>query len=138
MLPTIYALNAIAVIFLGKFTQQNVQPKLLILLGAVCGLSTFMISIQMKSYWAFFVFYCFSFGITTGFCYLITFHHTWLWFPDHKGLSSGICMGGYGLGALIFDNIMTPIVNPGNEKFEKECFPGADYGCYEKGVNENF
>lgn len=137
-LPTIYALNAVFVFVLGKYTQRNVQPKLLIACGAVCGLGLWLAAIQTKSFLAFYLCYTFSFGLTTGFCYLITFHHTWLWFPNNKGLTSGICMGGYGVGALIFDNIMTPIMNPDNQNFVDPCFDGANYGCYPVDVDDNF
>lgn len=47
-------------------------------------------------------------------------------------------MGGYGIGALFFDNIMTAVMNPDNLKFNPECFAGASYGCYPPSVDENF
>jgi hypothetical protein len=138
LLPTIYFWNALLLFFLGKYTSRNVQPKLLIALGGLMGCSSFLIAINMTNYWAFWFFYCFGWGLTTGWCYLVTFQHTWLWFPDHPGLASGICMGGYGVGSLVFNNIMTPIMNPGNESFIYPCSEGANYGCYPKDVNENF
>lgn len=47
-------------------------------------------------------------------------------------------MGGYGIGALVFDNIMTPIINPDNLPFTNPCFADANYGCYAESVNANF
>ena len=102
------------------------------------GCTCFLIAVNMPNFWAFWAFYCFGWGITTGWCYLVTFHHTWLWFPDHPGLASGICMGGYGLGSLVFDNIMTPIINPNNRGFTFPCHEGDDYGCYPAEVDDNF
>jgi hypothetical protein len=53
-----------------------------------------------------------------------------LWFPGHPGLVSGITIGGFGLGALIFDPVTTKLVNPGNEE--------ATAGVFAWSVNENF
>ena len=48
-------------------------------------------------------------------------------------------MGGYGVGALIFDNIMTPVMNPDNLDFSDSCvYEGKTYGCYPASVDDNF
>lgn len=88
----------------------------------------------------FYSFYCLAWGLNTGFAYLVTLHHSWLWFPQMPGLASGICMGGYGVGALVFDNIMTPIMNPNNEDFITPCptVLNANFGCYPASVDQNF
>ena len=36
----------------------------------------------------------------------------WEWFPDNKGLVSGIILAGYGFGAFFFGYISTALVNP--------------------------
>lgn len=38
------------------------------------------------------------------------------YFPNKKGLITGIIVGSYGLGSSIFNIIATKIVNPNNEK----------------------
>lgn len=72
---------------------------------------------NMTNFWVFWGFYTLGWALNTGFVYLITIHHSWLWFPLSPGTASGICMGGYGIGALFFDNIMTAVMNPDNLKF---------------------
>ncbi|CAG2100011.1 unnamed protein product [Medioppia subpectinata] len=37
-----------------------------------------------------------------------------LWFPNNKGIVTGITVGGFGLGALIFDQVQTLYLNPNN------------------------
>lgn len=98
------------------------------------------IATNAKSFWMFYSFYCLAWGLNTGFAYLVTLHHSWLWFPQMPGLASGICMGGYGVGALVFDNIMTPIMNPNNEDFITPCptVLNANFGCYPASVDQNF
>ena len=36
----------------------------------------------------------------------------WEWFPDNKGLVSGIILAGYGFGAFFYGYISTALVNP--------------------------
>lgn len=38
------------------------------------------------------------------------------WYPNHAGLVSGIVIAGFGLGAFIFNPIVTLLVNPENVK----------------------
>ena len=69
-------------------------------------------SIYATSFGAFLVLYSVGYGITNGLTYYIPMHHGWLWFPDSPGLVSGIIIGGFGFGPLIFGNVATAIVNP--------------------------
>jgi len=38
----------------------------------------------------------------------------WEWFPERKGLISGLIIGSYGLGAFFYNFITSAIVNPNN------------------------
>lgn len=115
-------------------------------MGGLSACTCFLIAVNMTTYWWFWAFYCLGWGLNTGWCYLVTLHHSWLWFPENPGLASGICAAGYGLAALVFDNIMTPIINPYNIGFISPCEAGANYGCYPPtlygqtfiSVNDNF
>ena len=48
--------------------------------------------------------------------YMVPMQHGWLWFPDRPGLITGIIIGGFGLGAFVFNFVCTGLVNPDNEK----------------------
>lgn len=37
------------------------------------------------------------------------------WFPNHKGLVSGLVVAGFGSGAFIFDQVQTAFINPDNK-----------------------
>ena len=63
---------------------------------------------------------------------MVGMHHGWLWFPNSPGLVSGIIIGGFGCGGLIFDNMFTHLINPDNLKINKET------GFYDDSVNERF
>jgi hypothetical protein len=47
---------------------------------------------------------------------MVPIHNGWLWFPENPGLVSGLVLGGYGLGTVVFDSISTLIINPNNLK----------------------
>ena len=44
------------------------------------------------------------------------------WFPERKGLVNGITVGGYGLGALIFNQVQTAYLNPLNSTPDTDGF----------------
>ena len=85
----------------------------------------------MDSFAAFGTLYVLAFAFNQGMTYLVPVHHGWLWFPRNPGLVSGIVLGGYGAGALIFDNVLTHLINPNNE-------PIDDDGFYPKDVDDRF
>lgn len=62
---------------------------------------------------------------------MVPVHHGWLWFPNNPGLVSGIILGGFGAGSLIFDNVLTKLINPDNESIR-------DDGTYPDSVNDRF
>ena len=70
----------------------------------------------MTTWWSFVIFYaiCFPFGI--GLVYWPPIICGWEWFPNNKGLISGLVVGGYGFGAFIFGFISTAIANPNDTK----------------------
>lgn len=46
--------------------------------------------------------------------YMIPLACGWEYFPDRKGLITGIVVGSYGMGSFIFSQISTHIINPHN------------------------
>ena len=55
-----------------------------------------------------------SWPLNHGCAYMVPIHHAWLWFPESTGLASGIVIAGFALGALVFDNVSTYLINPKN------------------------
>ena len=74
------------------------------------------------------ILYVLGFSLVFGLSYMVPMHHGWLWFPNYPGLISGIILGGFGLGALIFSPVATALVNP-------EGFSPVD-GKFPDSVNE--
>ena len=63
----------------------------------------------------FVVFYGGVFPIGVGLLYWTPIICAWEWFPERKGLISGLIIGAFGFGAFIFGFITTAIVNPENK-----------------------
>jgi len=82
-----------------------------------------MLSSYAGSFNAFFWMFDIGFGICNGLTYIVSVHHGWLWYPGSPGLISGIIIGGFGFGPLIFNNLALLIVNPDNLEIENGKFP---------------
>lgn len=78
--------------------------------------SSIFIASNMTSWWAFIFWYCVMFPAGVGIVYWPPIMCGWEWFPDNKGLISGLVVAGFGFGAFIFGFISTGIVNPNNLK----------------------
>lgn len=63
---------------------------------------------------------------------MVPVHHGWLWFPESPGLVSGLVIGGFGLGGLVFNNVSTLIINPTNIK------ESSDHDLYVKTIKDRF
>jgi len=77
-------------------------PRLLLSVGtAVSGLSWVLAS-QAGSLGTFYLTYGLLGGIGTGIVYVGVVGHMVQWFPDRRGLATGLVAAGYGMGALLF------------------------------------
>ena len=85
-----------------------------LLIGTSVGLLLQMVATFATNYSLFFWTYSLSFSIMQGMTYMVPVHNGWLWFPSNPGLVSGLVIGGFGLSALIFDNLARYLINPDN------------------------
>jgi len=58
------------------------------------------------------------FGVGTALAYAPPLGVAMKWFPRSKGLVNGVIVGGFGLGAFIFNQIQTAYLNPTNHKLD--------------------
>ena len=74
-----------------------------------------LIASLANSWTVFVVFYGGMFPIGIGLLYWTPIICAWEWFPDRKGLITGLIIGAFGFGAFTFGFITSAIVNPENK-----------------------
>ena len=116
LLPTSLVFMSLLLPVGTYFIQHGANPKLMLFIGGFLGLTMNFFASITTNYSIFFWMYSLSWSINQGLTYLVPIHNGWLWFPQNPGLISGLVIGGYGLGVLVFDNISTLIINPNNLK----------------------
>ena len=80
-----------------------------------------------KTWTVFVLFYGGVFPIGVGLLYWTPIICAWEWFPERKGMISGLIIGAFGFGAFIFGFITTWIVNPENEGVVHDELNGEKY-----------
>lgn len=78
------------------------HPRIVLTIGCALSLSGVYLSSLTVSIGPYLALYCFMNGIGCGMCYLIPMICGWEWFPDKKGIVTGLTLGGYGFGSFIF------------------------------------
>ena len=73
------------------------------------------ISFFLTNFWFFVILFSFLFGFGCGFFYVILMINTYHYFPNRKGVASGIIMGVYGMGGFLFTLLMVWMINPQNK-----------------------
>lgn len=96
----------------GAYYQKRVNPKIVLAVGHILMLSSILIASFMQTWWTFVVFYAILFPIGAGICYWVPIMCGWEWFPERKGLVSGLILAGFGFSSFIFGFITTAIANP--------------------------
>lgn len=119
-MDTVYYVDMASVImtFVGYqvgaylINEKQWNPKIILFLGASLGMVGFVVSSYSTSQVTFVLLYGATTGLGLGINYLVPFVCGWKYFPNNKGLVSGIISGAYGMGNVIFSYLSTSIVNP--------------------------
>ena len=95
--------------------SKAVDERMLILAAASFGLLGIHFSLILaQTFSQFTVLFALSFGMVNGLCYTIPLKVGWDYFPDNKGMVTGIIVFGFGLGTFIFGFLSTMLINPNN------------------------
>ncbi|EIT84825.1 major facilitator superfamily transporter [Fictibacillus macauensis ZFHKF-1] len=95
---------AIATLFAGKLQEKWGIRRLVITAGFVLGIGL-LLSSQASSLWLLYGLAGVIVGFADGTAYITSLSNLIKWFPRRKGLISGISVGAYGTGSLIFKYI---------------------------------
>ncbi|GAE26545.1 oxalate/formate antiporter [Halalkalibacter wakoensis JCM 9140] len=101
---------ALATIFAGRL-QDKIGPRWVASIGGVMlGLGLILASFA-TSLWQLYFFYGVIGGIGIGMTYVCPLSACVKWFPDKRGLISGVAVAGFGLGGLIFKPIIELLIS---------------------------
>jgi len=97
--------------FFGGLWLKRVGPRVVALTGGVLyGLGIFLASFSNLGLWWLYISYGVIGGIGLGFGYIVPVAVLLKWFPDKRGLMTGIAVGGFGAGALVTAPIATRLI----------------------------
>src|SRR6201997_1659403 len=96
--------------FFGGLWLNRKGPRVVALTGgALYGLGIFLASFTQRLSWLY-VTYGVIGGIGLGLSYIVPVAVLVKWFPDRRGLITGIAVGGFGAGALITAPVATRLI----------------------------
>jgi OFA family oxalate/formate antiporter-like MFS transporter len=100
----------IAAFFGGLWLNRKGPRVVAITGGALYGLGVFLASFSAHKLWWLYLSYGLIGGIGLGFSYIVPVAVLVKWFPDRRGLITGIAVGGFGAGALITAPVATRLI----------------------------
>src|SRR5712692_1668873 len=97
--------------FFGGLWLNRVGPRVVALTGGfLYGLGVFLASFSDHKLWWLYLSYGVIGGIGLGFSYIVPVAVLVKWFPDRRGLITGIAVGGFGAGALVTAPVATHLI----------------------------
>ncbi len=96
---------ALTTIFSGRL-QDKIGPRKVSLIGGILYGIGLLLTSTAHSILELYLYYGIIAGIGIGFCYVCPLSTCVKWFPNKKGLITGITVGAFGLGSMIFESII--------------------------------
>ena len=108
---------------LGGIIDNAISPRLNLIFTFVCELGCHLLLKYSAQYWVILT-GMFLYGFGNGLSYYGVLRNAWKYFPDKKGLLSGIILACFGLSSFVFTSIADLIINPqGIEADEDNYYP---------------
>src|SRR6201997_5321872 len=100
----------VAAFFGGLWLNRKGPLIVAITGGGLYGLGVFLASFSAYKLWWLYLSYGVIGGIGLGFSYIVPVAVLVKWFPDRRGLITGIAVGGFGAGALVTAPVATRLI----------------------------
>src|ERR1039457_1043566 len=97
--------------FFGGLWLNKSGPRVVALTGEfLYGLGVFLASFSADKLWWLYLSYGLIGGVGLGFGYIVPIAVLVKWFPDRRGLITGVAVGGFGAGALVTAPVATKLI----------------------------
>jgi OFA family oxalate/formate antiporter-like MFS transporter len=97
--------------FFGGRWLNRKGPRIVAMTGgALYGIGVFLASFSANKLWWLYLSYGVIGGIGLGFGYIVPIAVLVKWFPERRGLITGIAVGGFGAGALVTAPVATSLI----------------------------
>jgi MFS transporter, OFA family, oxalate/formate antiporter len=96
---------AFATMFAGRL-QDRVGPRLVATLGILMYGGGLILTSMISELWQLYLTYGILAGAGVGFVYVCPLSTLVKWFPERKGLITGIAVGAFGMGSLVFKSVI--------------------------------
>jgi OFA family oxalate/formate antiporter-like MFS transporter len=97
--------------FFGGLWLNHQGPRIVAMTGGfLYGLGVFLATFSAHKLWWLYLSYGLIGGIGLGFGYIVSIAVLVKWFPDRRGMITGIAVGGFGAGALITAPVATRLI----------------------------
>jgi OFA family oxalate/formate antiporter-like MFS transporter len=100
----------VAAFFGGLWLNRTAPRTVALTAGFLYGLGVFLASFSADKLWWLYLSYGVIGGIGLGFGYIVPVAVLVKWFPDRRGLITGIAVGGFGAGALVTAPVATRLI----------------------------
>jgi len=96
--------------FFGGLWLNKVGPRVVVIVGGLLyGGGIFLASFSSGLSWLYFTYGVIG-GVGLGFGYIVPISVLVKWFPDRRGLMTGVAVGGFGAGALVTAPVATRLI----------------------------
>jgi OFA family oxalate/formate antiporter-like MFS transporter len=104
-----FALSA-STLSIGWLQAKFGVRKVVMACGVLLGVG-FFVSAFASNVWVLYIFAGLVAGVGDGISYLLSLTNCLRWYPDKAGTVSGICVGAYGIPAILLPLVLQPILN---------------------------
>lgn len=118
-----------AMVFAGRMLQRRGPKIVAIIGGTLFGAGYLIASFSDGSFPLLFLGIAVVAGVGTGFGYVCPLATGMAWFPEHKGLVTGVAVGGFGAGAVLLSAVTESLFARGMDVLEVFRWIGMTYGA---------
>lgn len=115
----------------GGLLEKKIGPRLTVMLGCSIVCTAMALTyFSINSFYTLICTYGLMFGCGIGTAYTPALANSMRWLPKYQGVVAGVVVGGFGLGALVFNPVISIFINPNNTS--------PTYAPYKNKPNETY